>query len=164
MTLTRERLRELMKYDPETGLFYWAKQTSNRVKAGDVVGHQEPVQGYRLIGVDGRVYKASRLAFLWMTGEMPDFVDHINRDRVDDRWTNLRPATRQQNQCNRGKQANNTSGFKGVHFHPQSGRWRARIGIGRKQKSLGTYDTPELAHEAYTAAAKQLHGEFAQVI
>jgi predicted heme/steroid binding protein len=163
MTLTRERLRELMKYDPETGLFYWAKQTSNRVKVGDVVGHQEPVQGYRLIGVDGRVYKASRLAFMWMTGEMPSTVDHANRDRMDDRWCNLRLATRSQNQCNRGVQSNSTSRLKGAHVHGQSGKWYARITVNGVTHSLGLHDTPELAHQAYREAAERLHGEFAAV-
>lgn len=160
-TLTASRLTEVLSYDPQTGVFSWQNPTTNRVKTGDRAGHPDTQHGYRLIGIDGRVYHAGRLAFLYMTGTMPAFVDHINRDRADDRWDNLRSVTRSQNQMNRTKQSNNTSGFKGVHFISATGRWRARIGANTQQQSLGVYDTPELAHRAYLIAAAKLHGEFA---
>jgi hypothetical protein len=134
------------------------------MQIGDVAGHICQKSGYRLIGVDGRLYKANRLAWLYMTGEWPSgHVDHINMVVANDKWANLRIATHAQNLQNRGKQKNNTSGFKGVFFHPQSGRWRARINANKQSVSLGLHDTPELAHMAYREAASALHGEFANV-
>lgn len=160
--LTAERLREVISYDPETGVFCWRVTLSNRNHAGSRAGCQCSRDDYRLIGIDGVVYKANRLAWLYMTGKWPaHLIDHKNLDRGDDRWDNLREATHSQNLSNRGAQRNNTSGFKGVHFHPQSGRWRARIAKDGKHISLGLHDTAENAHLAYTAAAIDLHGEFA---
>lgn len=160
-TLTQERLKELLSYDPDIGVFVWVKANTNRVKVGDVAGHPDKQHGYRLIGIDGRIYHAARLAFLYMTGEMPDNVDHRNRDRGDDRWENLRAATRSQNQMNRGVQSNSSSGLKGAHWHPQSKKWYARITAHGHTHNLGLHKTPELAHQAYCAAAARLHGAFA---
>lgn len=92
----------------------------------------------------------------------PDqLVDHRNRDPLDNRRSNLRIATRSKNGMNRGAQANNTSGFKGVSLHAKTGRWRAYITVDKKTKHLGLFPTPELAHAAYVRAADELHGEFA---
>jgi hypothetical protein len=162
-TVTAERLRAVLDYTPDTGAFVWRVTLSNRSQAGTEAGCICPKSGYRLIGIDGTIYKASRLAWLYMTDDWPrDVVDHRNGVRADDRWGNLRAATHAQNLQNRSAQKNNTSGFKGVYFHPQSGRWRARISADGKATSLGLHETPELAHAAYCAAAAQLHGEYAQ--
>lgn len=88
--------------------------------------------------------------------------EHINGDTLDNRRDNLRIATRSQNARNRGKQSNNKSGYKGVHFHKASGKWIAEIGLNGKHIYLGLYSTPQLAHEAYCKAAEQLHGEYAR--
>lgn len=94
----------------------------------------------------------------------PRTGDHINTDgsTLDNRRKNLRIATNQEQQRNKRRQSNNTSGFKGVHLHAQSGKWRASIGVDGGYKSLGLFVTPEEAHAAYCAAAKKYHGEFAR--
>ena len=115
--LTVERLRQLLDYNPGTGAFIWVCPTSHRVFVGSLAGTPHN-KGYRKICVDGVRYFAHRLAWLYMTGEMPkEQIDHINRDTTDDRFINLRQASSSQNQRNREKQANNTSGFKGGVIH-----------------------------------------------
>jgi hypothetical protein len=89
-------------------------------------------------------------------------VDHIDGDGLNNRRSNLRFATTAQNSANRGKQKNNTSGFKGVRWHKRDKRWRAVIGINGKTKQIGSFKTPEAAYDAYCAAARELHGVFAR--
>lgn len=96
-----------------------------------------------------------------MTGEWPaDMIDHKNRDRTDNRWENLREATRSQNNANR--RASSTHGFKGATFNRRQGRWMAQTKVNGKRVYLGYYDTPEEAHAAYVAAAERYFGEFAR--
>lgn len=90
-----------------------------------------------------------------------ELVDHANGNPLDNRRANLRLATRSQNMMNRSKNINNQSGFKGVIFHKESGKWRAVINANKKRHRLGLFDTPEEAHAAYCKAAEFLHGEFA---
>lgn len=159
--LTAERLRSLLFYDPISGTFTW-RVSRVKVSAGDRAG-KKTKDGYIHIGVDGRRYQAHRLAFLYMTGEMPEgLVDHKNLDRSDNSWDNLRAATNSQNQGNTALRQNNKSGFKGVSWHAAEGRWRAVIGIDGKKVFLGYADAPELAHEAYCAASETHFGEFAR--
>jgi hypothetical protein len=87
-------------------------------------------------------------------------VDHINGNKLDNRKCNLRLATNSQNHCNRGKQANNTSGYKGVSWHKQANKWNARIVLLGRKISLGLYNDPKDASEAYLTASKIYHGEF----
>lgn len=161
--LTAERLREALDYNPLTGEFRWLVTLSNRAPAGKLAGTIEPRDGYRKISVDGVDYRAGRLAFLWMTGQWPDpEVDHINRVAGDDRWENLREATRSQNNGNVGRRSHNTSGLKGV-FASSSKKnpWCARIFIKKCARYLGTFRTQEEAHAAYMAAAVAHFGDFA---
>lgn len=162
MKLTASVLRSVLHYDQDTGEFRWIAQASNRRGSGLVAGCLCNKSGYRLIGYKGKVYKASRLAWLYVHGEWPPaIVDHINGDRANDRIANLRLATQAENLRNRGKQKNNTSGFKGVYQHAQN-NWRARITKDGRQYCLGLYSTPEEAHRAYAIAAERLHGDFAR--
>lgn len=163
--LTAERLREVLRYDPATGRWKWLERTSNRVRVGDEAGCIDTFYGYRMIGVDGKIYLSANLAWLYMRGEWPPKkgVDHKDGNRLNDMWANLRSATPSEQQCNRGVQSNNSSGYKGVHFHPQNEKWRARIAVNGRQVSLGLHDTPKQAHMAYVKAAKELHGDFAKV-
>jgi hypothetical protein len=90
----------------------------------------------------------------------PQVVDHINGNNVDNRRSNLRICTRMQNGCDRGAQRNNTTGYKGVTFRKESGKFMAQISSDGKRKYLGLYSTPQEAHAAYCVAALELHGEF----
>lgn len=157
-----EYIRTILSYRPETGGFTWRVSNSNRVKVGDAAGGINEY-GYRVLGINGSLYMASHVAWVYMTGVWPVEVDHRDTDQLNDAWGNLREATRSQNQANRHKQRNNTSGFKGVCFHPQTGKWRARIMWAGKATSLGLHATREAAHAAYCAAAPHVHGEFARI-
>ena len=163
--LTQADLKAILHYNPATGVWTWLVSNSNRIRVGERAGCIGKVYGYRLIGIDGKLYNSARLAWLYMTGEWPPVkgVDHANGIRDDDRWVNLRAATPSQQQMNRGKQSNNTSGYKGVHYHRQTGTWRARISAQGKFTSLGLYSTREAAHAAYAAAAAKFHASFGRV-
>ena len=160
MTLTQEVLQAAIKYDPETGKFTW-RAPRPKVKVGAEAGYIDKL-GYRWIRIDLKLYRAARLACLYMTNSKwpADEVDHINGVPDDNRWSNLRDATRAENCLNR--RGWSSLGIKGVTFHKHSGLWRSEISVNRKRNYLGYFKTPELAHEAYVAAAHKLHGEFAR--
>ena len=157
--LTAERLRHLLDYDPVSGVFTWKNPPHARFKVGQVTGTVNTF-GYVVIVVDGKARKAHRLAWLYMTGEFPpNQMDHINRIKTDNRWENLRPATRQQNSMNCTRN-NNTSGKKGVSWDKQNGKWQARIRVNGKLHHLGFYHDIEDAAVAYKNIARILHGDF----
>jgi hypothetical protein len=160
--LTAERLRRLLSYDPETGVFTWRSPgTGRRVSgiAGCLGG-----TGYWHINLDNRIYPAQRLAWLYQTGEWPAAdIDHINRDRADNRWCNLRAATKSQNSSNRCADFNNTAGFKGVTWYKARRKWQAMITVNGKHIYLGVFDTPHQAYANYCLAARKHHGDFARV-
>lgn len=161
--LTAERLRELLVYDPATGVFRWLAGGAKH-SAGDVAGCVKPdgKRFYRYIGIDYRVYVAHRLAWLYMTGAWPaGEIDHRDTDGTNNRWGNLRSATRSQNAANRGAQSNSFSGLKGA-FRDRRGRWRSSIQYGGRRLHIGSFATPEEAHAAYLEKAKQLFNEFAR--
>lgn len=149
------------RYDPQTGLLFWASRKG--VKAGREAGTPGR-DGYKRVGFQFRTYLAHRLIWaLHNDGEAPEYLDHINGVKDDNRLENLRPATKAENGMNRPKQRNNLSGFKGVCFDNNKGKWLATIKRYGKQHRLGHYQTPEAAHAAYVKAAERLHGEFARV-
>lgn len=159
-TPTQERLKSLFNYDPETGIFTRACDRK-RWKAGQVAG--TIASGYISINVDYVLYRAHRLAWVYMTGSEPVAdIDHINGDRLDNRWCNLREATQKENLLNKRVQSNNKLGIKGVYQPPGNPKYVARIARDGVQKHLGCYDTAEEAKAAYDAAAKILHGDFAR--
>ena len=155
--LTQENLKKMLHYDTDTGVFTRLVRTSSRTKIGDIAGYLKS-DGYRLIMVDGKNYYAHRLAFFYMTGDWPVAdIDHRNGVRDDNRWDNLREATRTENHQNRVMRSDNTSGFIGVDWHRQRGKWRAEIAVAGRRKSLGYFPTPEEAHAAYCAAKVEFH-------
>lgn len=162
--LTQRRLKDVLHYDPETGAFTWRVMTSNRVKVGDAAGCTFQTGNYRglCIGVDGAVYAAGRLAWLYVHGAWPVEVDHRDGNPLNNRQDNLRECTHAQNQKNVPRPSHNTSGFKGVYWCKQSQKWRARIAIDGKCKHLGLFITAEEAGAAYDAAAVANHGEYAR--
>jgi hypothetical protein len=159
---TTEELRELLDYDPETGLFTWKVQTGSRALVGDVAGGLNS-ESYRQIMIKGVYYKAHRLAWYYHYGVEPrEQIDHINGVRGDNRISNLREATHQENRRNSSKRSDNTSGYKGVYWSTASQKFRAECRVNGKKHSLGYHDTAEEAHEAYAAFTKEHHGDFAR--
>lgn len=159
--LTAERVREILSYDPLTGVFVWMARASAKFNgkfAGKVAGSIDDM-GYRVIGVDGRLYRAHRLAWLYVHGEWPKIIDHKDGDRDNNTIANLRLATALQNTANR--RGDSRSGYKGVTWQSQIGRWQARIRVKGKNIHLGVFGTAEEASKAYETAAKSVHGEFA---
>ena len=159
--LTIEQLKEVLDYNPDTGVFTWKKTCRNRVVVGSVAGNKDN-HGYICIKINRKPYKAHRLAYLYMTGNFPEnFIDHINHIRDDNRWTNLRDATYSQNQFNKSTNKTNTSGYKGVSWNKQVKKWRAQIKYMKKSIYIGYYTTPQEAAEAYNKKAIELSGKFA---
>lgn len=149
--ITAARLREMLNYDLETGIFTWLKRATPRIKIGDVAGTRSKTEGYIHIQVDGSVYCAHRLAILYVTGEWPPHeVDHWNSVRDDNRWSNLRPATKRQNMQNKRRAgSNNGTGLIGAYAAKATGHFVAKIQIDGIGHYLGTYDTALEAHDAY---------------
>lgn len=153
------RVRELFDYNTSTGVLTWKVRASVRIKVGDVAGGicQE---GYIVIGVDGDRLLAHRVVWAWVHGENPDGdVDHINRDRSDNRISNLRRVSRSENLLN--ARHKNATGLTGIMKVP-SGRFRAAFHINRKCTYIGTYDTAEEAHAAYAKRHIQEYGELSK--
>ena len=152
--LTAEYLRSVLHYEPETGVFTWKVRTSPRIKAGDVAGCPSG-DGYLQITVCSRLHRAHRLAWLYVYGSWPkDQIDHINRNRTDNRSSNLRDVSHKQNGQNASKPSNNTSGHPGVVWHKQSSKWVARIMHNYKQIHLGYFTDIEEAISARKAAER----------
>lgn len=158
--ISQEYVKALLQYNPEDGVFTW-RMAARCIKAGDKAGSLCS-DGYVRVKIDGKLYASHRVAWLYMTGEWPTGdVDHRDTDRTNNRWDNLRAATRSQNIANKGPQNNNRLGLKGVSKHHHRG-YTARISIGGKQRVIGLFATAEEAHAAYMAAAKETFGEFAR--
>jgi hypothetical protein len=159
--LTQERLKELLDYDPETGIFTHRVSRGRRV-AG-VVTNCATTGGYIKLSICNKRYYAHRVAWIYVHGRWPsEQIDHINHVTSDNRIANLREATRSQNSANSGPRRNNKSGKKGVFFLRQTGKWRASIRKDKRRIYLGCFDTVEEAHASYAAAARDIHGEFAR--
>lgn len=165
--LTADQLRAALDYDPQAGLFTWryrpnARREWNTRNAGRVAGSVTN-RGYIQIAVNGWLYHAHRLAWLWMTGAWPPFeIDHIDNDPGNTRWRNLRAATSSQNKMNMRVRCDNNSGLKGVHWNTRRAAWSAEIWVSGRKSNLGLFPTQQLAHAAYCEAATRLHGAFAR--
>jgi len=136
-TITQKELKELLHYDPLTGIFTWASTRRGR-KVGNTAGYLNTI-GYIIIQINGKKYKAHRLAWLYVHGYLPEFIDHENHIR-DNNWIlNLQDATRIENGKNLSIYKNNSSGVTGVNWHKTTNKWRASIGINNKDKHLGLF-------------------------
>ena len=150
---------ELLEYDPLTGVMRWRVFRRGNAPAGAEAGWIE--KGRRRVEIDYKVYLVHRVAYYLHTGEQPpQFLDHRDGDALNNRFANLRPATRRQNNRNKGTYANNTSGHKGVMYRAEMSKYVARIGYNGRKKHLGVFDTLDEAVAAYQSAAKSLYGDF----
>jgi hypothetical protein len=156
VTLTHQRLLEILSYDEASGHFLWIKPTSNRVKIGSKAGSVN-LDGYVQIKIDGKLQYGHRLALFYTSGEMPpDMVDHINGVRDDNRLCNLRHVhVVMNNENRRSAQSNNKLGVLGVS--PSRGRFKAQIQVGGKNFSLGRFPSIETAQRVYLEARRTLH-------
>ncbi|WP_226780338.1 HNH endonuclease signature motif containing protein [Oceaniglobus trochenteri] len=161
---TREEAGKLLSYNPDTGILRWRIETNahgRKIHPGDIAGTDK--DGYNQIKIFGRVYRAHHLAWLFMTGEWPAAgmdMDHINRDRGDNRWANLRMATRSQNNINGSPSKANKSGCKGVSMTKATGKWHARIEKDGKVHLLGNFTDLGDAIAARKAAELKMFADY----
>lgn len=171
--ITKEQLKELIHYDENTGAFTWLPRCRSLFVSNGAftMWHNRycnkragfiDSDGYEKIKVFAKRYKSHQLAFLYMTGSIPKVCDHINRDRSDNRFCNLRPATRSQNGKNTSSRPNTTSKFLGVHYCSSKIIWFRSISINQKQKRL-EFDNEYNAAVNYDNMARRHHKEFANL-
>lgn len=156
--ITVDRLKELLRYEPETGKWFW-RISKGGIAAGTDAGTLVS-NGYIKIGIDRKKYLAHRLAWFYTMGVWPTEIDHIDLNKQNNKWLNLRVANRSQNMGNTMIRKNNTSGHKGVRWNKKSNKWVANITIDRKVTHIGLYDRMEDAIEAYQSKAVEHFGEF----
>lgn len=158
--LTQEELKKEIKYTPETGLFEWLKPA--RIKRhGKSAGSNNR---YININLNNKRYPAHRVAFLYMTGHFPknnEIVDHIDRDNKNNKWENLRISDKSRNAINTKLYSNNSSGYRGVHWHNKHQRWVAKIAVKGKRLFLGEHRSKHDAATAYNEAAVKHFGDVA---
>lgn len=158
--ITQEYLKSILHYDPDTGIFTWRNDRVKGIKAGDIAGGLNG-KGYVRIWILGKKYMAHRLAWLYITGKWPnEETDHKNRIRNDNRFTNLREATKNQNQHNASKRRDNKTGVKGVSYQKKENNFKAQIQTNGEGIYLGCYATLKEAATAYRNASIELHGEY----
>jgi len=150
--LTQDYLKSILHYNPDTGIFTWAKirKGNNRRKIGEVAGWLKH-DGYWYLYIDGKMYYAHRMAWFYVYGELPALIDHIDGNKLNNAIVNLRPLSKSKNCLNvKNPRKNNTTGFLGVR--KQNNSYIATI----KHQYLGSFKTPEEAHEAYLKAKHSL--------
>lgn len=166
-------LHECFLYNEKTGVLTWKVRPANHFKtsraynswnarySGNSVGSLYE-NGYFYVGINATVYVAHRIIWKMITGYDPsNLIDHIDENKTNNIFSNLREATCSENQRNCGSYKCNTSGLKGVSYHKLTGLWQASIRANKKQNYLGLFHTPEQAYEAYKGAAIFHHKEFA---
>jgi hypothetical protein len=165
-TIDASYVRRVFLYDPETGALLWRHRDDvlprvNKRFAGRPAGCSDGQYGYISIRLCDRLYQAHRLIWLYMTGDWPaDLVDHIDGNPANNVWTNLRPATRGEN--NRNRLTTRKGRLKGTHLNRATGKWYVQIMLEKRNHNFGQFDTEEEAHAAYVEAARRLHGAFAR--
>lgn len=161
-SLTINRLKQILRYESTTGLFY-SKEIHKQWKSGRILNYTAPDKRQSVL-VDGNRYRAHRLAWFYTHGYWPSkHIDHINGDPSDNRLCNLREATRTQNMANSKRPITNTTGYKGVSWHKGASKYQVHIRHAGKIYYLGLFTSAKQGHKAYAAATKRLNGEFARI-
>lgn len=158
--ITQDDVKLNLHYDENTGIFTRIKSNHHSVKIGEVAGTDN--RGYVMISINHKKYSGHRLAWLYVYGELPEYIDHINGNRSDNRLCNLRPANKLTNNYNSKLRKDNVSGVKGVTWSIQLKKWAARISINGYRKFLGYFDDLEFAELVTSEARLKYHGEFAR--
>lgn len=159
--ITHEELLDTLEYDSVTGKFF-RKKTIGGQRKGSLAGKLDK-DGYRVIKIKGRIYRAHRLAWFYLKRVWPKkHLDHINNVRDDNRIENLREATIQENACNKKMYASNKSGIKGVCYDPKKKKWVMQIRILNGKRLVKRFRLLSEAEEAIKKAREELHGEFAK--
>ncbi len=138
--INQSELKELLHYEPDTGIFTWKVSLNRKIKIGSIAGTKNKYWGYIYIGLKQKKYRAHRLAWFYMTGEWPKGIDHDNHIRDDNRWLNLKEATQSKNTKNQSLRKDNKSGFTGVCWCDKWKKWVAKINVNGKTKYLGNSD------------------------
>ena len=158
-----QRAASVLDYDRVEGSFAWMNVPSVRPHLRGKPAGSVYLDGYIYIRFEGKCLLAHRLAWVITTGRLPNGpIDHIDMNRANNSVSNLRRASVTDNNRNRVKQSNNTSGHKGVTFHKGTGKYHAKICVNKRRISLGYFELAEQAAFAYQQAAKEHHGEFAR--
>jgi len=152
--LAQERLKELLHYDPDTGVFTW-RVSKRGIKAGSIAGATDK-HGYSIIGADKARYKAHRLAWLYVYGGFPcGEIDHEDRDKANNKIANLRDVEAIENRRNMPIPSHNTSGIVGVCWDAARGLWAARIQVNGRSINLGRFASKKEAAAARESAERQ---------
>ena len=158
LDITQSQLKELLSYDSDTGRFTWLKPGRGIVVGRRTNEASNCNNGYVAVGLHGKKIYAHRLVWFYVNGEWPLVsIDHINQNKTDNRITNLRMTNKSENGQNRGPQANNKTGIKGVYSSSTSKKWVAQLHVGGKNIMVRSFDSPTDAANAYAAAAAQFH-------
>lgn len=158
--MNKELAEKLFNY--ADGKLYWKSKLNqfSRAKIGLETGCIAN-DGYKRTKINGKLYGNHQIIFLMFNGYIPQQIDHINRNRLDNRIENLRAANNSKNQHNKSIPKNNTSGIKGVTWNKRAKKWYVQLMFNKKQMYFGLYEDLELAELVIKEARKKYHGEFA---
>jgi len=159
--MNKSMLNELFEY--KDGNLYWKKRLSQRAKIGDKAGYLRK-DGYVNIRINNKNYKAHRLVFVFHHDYMPEFIDHIDGNKANNKIENLRSATKAQNRMNISLQSNSKSGIKNVNWHKKTNKWIVQLGINGKKLHFGTYFDLEVAKFVADTMRHKYHGQFSRSI
>jgi len=158
--ITQQELKELLDYNSETGVFTWKVSPARQVFSGDIAGTKRK-DGYIQIKVKNKLILSHRLAWIYMYGYLPKYIDHINGQRDDNRIINIREVSNQQNSLNSKISKNNTSGIKGVYWDKSRNKWTVRLSIDGKCKFFKRFDDIDLAKLVIEEVRNKYHGKYA---